>query len=103
MPSPVVAKSRHDDVAALLAAEDEAARAHRLEHVAITDAGLDDGDARLPHGELEAEVRHHRGHDGVVGSAPRAVIAVAMIARMWSPSTSAPVASTARQRSASPS
>ena len=37
----------HDDVAALLAAEHVAAGAHRLEHVAVTDSGLDDGDAGL--------------------------------------------------------
>ena len=32
----------HDDVAGLLAAEREAALVHRLEHVAVADAGLHD-------------------------------------------------------------
>ena len=36
-------------------------RLHLLEHVAVADLGLDDGDAALAHGDLEAEVAHHRG------------------------------------------
>ena len=69
MPSPVVAWSRMMMWPGLLAAEREAAVAHRLEHVAVADGGLVDGDAGAPHRLDEAEVAHHRGHDRVVGEA----------------------------------
>ena len=51
---------------ALLAAEHVAVGLHLLEHVAIADAGLDDGDLCLAHRDLESEIGHHRCHDRVV-------------------------------------
>ena len=66
MPSPVVAYSAHDHVAGLLAAERVAADPHRLEHVAVADLGLPDAEPGRLHRLDEAEVAHHRGHDGVV-------------------------------------
>ena len=57
---------RHDDVAALLAAEDEPASSHRLEHVAVADTGLNDGDLSSLHRLLEAEVCHDgRDHSAI--------------------------------------
>ena len=55
-----------DDVAGLLAAEDVATGAHRLEHVAVADGGLDVGDRRARASRCETRVGHHRGDDGVV-------------------------------------
>ena len=45
-----------DDVARLLAAEHRAGRLQLLEHVAVADLRLDDVDAVLAHGDLEAQV-----------------------------------------------
>ena len=47
----------------LLAAEESALTAKRLEHVAIADVRHDHGDPALRHQPVEAEIRHHRdGH-----------------------------------------
>ena len=93
-----------DDVARLLAAERAAAGLHRLEHVAVADGGVDDGHAVRGHRQAEPEVGHHRDDDGVVRQrAPRSRRSRASTARIWSPSTTAPAASTAMHRSASPS
>ena len=92
------------DVAALLAAEGEVAGAQRLEHVAVADGGRHDLDAGVAHGVVEAEVAHDGGDDGVLAQpALLACSASAQMASSWSPSTTGPAASTARQRSASPS
>ena len=61
----------HDHVAGLLAAEDVAADAHRLEHVAVADPGLHDPEAGRLHRLHEAEVAHHRRDDGVVDQLAR--------------------------------
>src|SRR6185437_10338220 len=50
-----------DEVAGLLAAEEEPLAPERLEHVAVADIGHDDANAALLHQAVEAEVRH-RGH-----------------------------------------
>ena len=55
----------HDHVAGLLAAEGVAEGLHRLEDVAVADLGLPHADALGAHRLDEAEVAHHRGHDGV--------------------------------------
>ena len=55
----------HDDVSALLAAEDETALAHGLENVPVSYRGLDHADARGAHRSHEAEVGHHGGDHGV--------------------------------------
>ncbi len=60
----------HDDVARLLAAEREAALGHRLEHVAVADAGLHDRDAVVGHRPVQAEVAHDRGDERVVDEVP---------------------------------
>ena len=54
-----------DDVARLLAAEDPALAAERLEHVAVADVGGDHADAVVRHQPVEAEVRHLRHRDQV--------------------------------------
>ena len=54
-----------DDVPRLLAADIVAARAHRLEHVAVADLGAQQLEAGLAEMPLEAEVRHHRRDDAV--------------------------------------
>ena len=41
-------------------------RAHGLQHVPVTHAGLDHGDPGAAHRQLEAQVAHHRGHDSVL-------------------------------------
>ena len=61
-----------DQVAALLAAEAQALRAQRLEHVAVTDGRGLHRDAGVAHRVVEAEVAHHRGHDGRVLERARA-------------------------------
>ena len=55
-----------DDVARLLAPEGPATAGQRFEHVPVADRGLLDPDAVGLHGQAEAEVGHHRHHDGVV-------------------------------------
>ena len=50
-------------MAGLLAADHVPAVLHGLEHVAVTDRRLDDGDAFALHGDPEAEVGHDRRHD----------------------------------------
>ncbi len=57
----------HDDVTGLLAAERVAALVHVLEHVAVSDSGLSDGDPVLAHRDMQTEVAHHRRDEGVVG------------------------------------
>ena len=53
-----------DDVARLLAAEDPAFPAERLEDVAVADGGRDHADPALGHEPVEAQVRHHgHGHE----------------------------------------
>jgi hypothetical protein len=54
-----------DDVPRLLAAEDAALAAKRLEHVAVADVGRHHADAVLGHQLVEGEVRHHRDGDEV--------------------------------------
>ena len=71
-PSPVVARSREDDVARLLAAEHEVVRLERGEHVAVADRRLDDVDARVGERAPQPEVRHHGHRDRAVAEpAPR--------------------------------
>ena len=53
-------------MAGLLAPEDVAAVAHRLEDVAVADRGLDDLDPLAVQPQAEAEVRHDRRDDRVV-------------------------------------
>src|SRR6476646_4331188 len=54
-----------DDVARLLPAEETAAFAERLEHIAVADVRDDDLDSALAHQLVEAEVRHHCDRDQV--------------------------------------
>ncbi len=53
-------------MAGLLAAERVAVLLHRLQHVAVADAGLHDLDALGLHGQLEAQVGHHGADHGVL-------------------------------------
>ena len=94
----------HDHVARLLAAEREAAFGHRLEHVAVADAGLRPRGCRVRPSRGAGRGCSSRSTTSVSSvSVPRSFIATARIAMIWSPSTTLPSASTARQRSASPS
>ena len=54
-----------DDVARLLAAEEPALAAQRLEHVAVSDLRRDQTDPALLGEAVEAEVRHLRDRDQV--------------------------------------
>ena len=68
-PSDAVARRgvvEEDEVAGLLAAEVVAARAHRLDDVAIADLRAHELAAHLRHRALEPEVAHHRGDDGAL-------------------------------------
>ncbi len=53
----------NDHVPGLLAPEREPVLLHLLQHVPVTHGRLHEPDALTFHGELEAEVGHHRGHD----------------------------------------
>ena len=72
VPSPVVAWSSMMTWPGLLAAERVAVALHRLQHVAVADRGLHQVDALALHRQLEAEVGHDGGDDGVLGAARRA-------------------------------
>ena len=52
-------------MAGLFAAQRVPAGAQLLEHVAVADAGGADLDARRAHRQVQAEVAHHGGHQGV--------------------------------------
>ena len=54
-----------DEVARLLAAEEQPLAPQRLEHVAVADVGDDDANAALLHQAVEAEVRHRRDGDAL--------------------------------------
>ena len=54
-------------MAGLLAAQDVMPGEHGLQHVPVTDGGLDDLDARVVHRQPEPEIRHDRDHHGVTG------------------------------------
>ena len=93
-----------DHVAALLAAQREAAGLERLEHVAVADGRLDDVDAGLapwPGGSRGCVITVTTTVSW--RSRPRRWRSSAQMAMMWSPSTTAPVWSTAISRSPSPS
>ena len=53
-----------DDVAGLLPSQDQAPLLERVQHVAVTDRGLDELDAAAGQRTPQSEVRHHRGDDG---------------------------------------
>lgn len=61
---------QHDHVPGLLTAQREAVRLHLLQHVPVADRGLHQRDTGPLHGELEAEVGHDGGHDGVLPQRP---------------------------------
>ena len=71
VPSPVVAWSSMITWPDCSPPRREAAGLHRLEHVAVADGGLDDGDALAVHRDPEAEVGHHGRDRGVVAAAGR--------------------------------
>ncbi len=52
---------------ALLPTEGQSPLTHDLKHVTVTNGGRDHLDAGVPHRMMQAEVRHHRHHEGVVG------------------------------------
>jgi hypothetical protein len=92
-----------DDVAGLLAAQCPAAVAQGLEDVAVADLRRGDLDRRPAHGRMEAVVRHDRDGYAVARQPPGARRCSAARAMSSSPSTTAPVRSTASTRSPSPS
>ena len=55
-----------DHVSGLFPAEVVAPGAHALEHVAVPHAGFQHVDSGLAHRDLQPEVAHHGGHQGVV-------------------------------------
>ena len=100
----MVACAGQHDVAGLLAAQREPARAQLLQHVAVADLG---GRTAIPASRM---ARCSRGCSSRWRRACRATSSPVVVhgrrastAMIWSPSTTAPAASTARQRSASPS
>ena len=94
----------HDHVAGLLAAEGVAGELHRLEDVAVADLGLPDADARRSRiAWTKPRLLITVATTVSLASGRASRIARARIARIWSPSTTLPSWSTARQRSASPS
>ena len=60
-----------DHVTGLLAAEQPALAAQRLEHVPVADVGREHADAALAHQPVEAEVRHRRHGDQVDAESER--------------------------------
>src|SRR5699024_7878207 len=56
-----------DDVTGLLPAEAVAAGAHRFQHVPVPHPGLHDLDPGLLHRQGQAEIAHHRDHEGASG------------------------------------
>ena len=59
--------TQENHVSALLAAENETARAHGFEHVAVAHAGADHFAASLFDGFIEPEIAHHGGNHGASG------------------------------------
>ena len=57
----------------LLAAERQAARHHLLHHVLVADRAPHDVDVRVAQCDLEADVAHHRRHDGAALEPPFAL------------------------------
>ena len=57
----------------LLAAQDEAALAHGLQHVTVAHFRLDELDARIAQSMREPEIAHDGGHGGAAGKQPTLV------------------------------
>ena len=56
---------KKDQMAGLFAAEGIAFFAHAFNHVAIADGGADHFAAHFFHGDFQAHIGHHRGHQGL--------------------------------------